>query len=189
MPAPKKSRKLRAFIHVSLDGYFVDSNGDMRWAHRHDAEWNTFVAENSRGGGALVFGRVTWEQMASYWPTPAARAANPVVAARMTQMPKYVFSTTLEKPKWKNTTVLKGSLPQAMRRLKRTAGPDLVTLGSGSIVGQLLAAGLVDELQLVVNPIVLGAGRTPFEGSGTTQLTLKSGRPFSNGNVVLTYVP
>ena len=189
MAASKKSRKLSAFIHVSLDGYFVDAHGDMSWAHRHDAEWNRFVADNSRGGGALVFGRVTWEQMASYWPTPAARAANPVVAARMTQLPKYVFSKTLKKPKWKNTTVLKGPLAQAAKKLKRTAGPDLVILGSGSIVGQLIAEGLIDELQVVLNPIVLGAGRTPFEGTGTTQLTLRSSRPFSNGNVVLTYVP
>lgn len=189
MAARKKTRKLKAFIHVSLDGYFVDARGDMSWAHRHDAEWNGFVAENSRGGGALVFGRITWEQMASYWPTPAGRAANPVVAARMTLLPKYVFSNTLKKPTWKNTTVLKGPLVQAATKLKRTAGPDLVILGSGSIVGQLTAAGLIDELQLVVNPLVLGAGRTPFEGNGFTQLTLKNSRTFSNGNVVLTYVP
>jgi len=65
-------QKLIVFNNVSLDGYFVDANGDMRWAHRPDPEWNEFAAGNASGGGTLLFGRATYDLMAGYWPTPLA---------------------------------------------------------------------------------------------------------------------
>ena len=80
-------RKLIVFNNVTLDGYFADRNGDMSWAHRQDAEWNAFVGGNASGGGALLFGRVTYELMASFWPTPAAMERAPVVAEGMNNMP------------------------------------------------------------------------------------------------------
>jgi dihydrofolate reductase len=89
-------RKLRVYNSVSLDGYFTDANGDMSWAHKMDPEWQAFVAENVSGGGELLFGRVTYELMASYWPTPAAQS-NPIIAERMNSLPKVVFSKTLDK--------------------------------------------------------------------------------------------
>src|SRR3982751_3979412 len=86
--------KLVAFNHVTLDGYFVDINGDMSWAKadHQDAEWNAFVAENASGGGVLVFGRITYELMAGFWPTPFAIENMPVVAEGMNSMPKVGFS-------------------------------------------------------------------------------------------------
>ncbi len=78
-------RKLVVFNNVSLDGYFVDDRGDMSWAHQRDAEWGAFVSENASGGGVLVFGRVTYDLMAGYWPTPAALEGNPVVAEQMNE--------------------------------------------------------------------------------------------------------
>lgn len=91
--------KLAVFNHVSLDGFFVDSHGEMRWAKTDsdDAEWNAFVAENSSGGGRLLFGRITYEMMASYWPTPMASSHSPAVAAHMNRLHKVVFSKTLAK--------------------------------------------------------------------------------------------
>jgi dihydrofolate reductase len=79
-------RGLIVFNHVSLDGYFVDKKGDMRWAHKQDPEWNEFVAANARGGGVLLFGRVTYEMMASYWPTPMAAQNSPAVAEHMNNL-------------------------------------------------------------------------------------------------------
>ncbi len=73
-------RKLIVFNMVSLDGYFVDANGDMSWAHKQDDEWTAFVADNAKGGGELVFGRITYDLMASYWPTSVAVQNDPVVA-------------------------------------------------------------------------------------------------------------
>jgi len=86
-------RKLIVFNQVSLDGYFTDANGDMSWAHRDssDREWKSFVDANASSGGQLLFGRITYEMMKSYWPTPAALRNDPVVAERMNDLPKVVF--------------------------------------------------------------------------------------------------
>jgi len=183
-------RKLVVFNNVSLDGYFVDDRGDMSWAHQRDAEWGAFVSENASGGGVLVFGRVTYDLMAGYWPTAAALEANPVVAEHMNNLPKIVFSRTLDRASWKNTRLIKGDIVSAMKELKQEPGPDMVILGSGSIVSQLTDARLIDEYQVVLCAAVLGGGRTMFEGvKQKLDLTLKKSRTFGNGNVVLWYEP
>jgi dihydrofolate reductase len=181
-------RKLNLFIQVSLDGYFTDAHGDMSWAHKQDTEWDAFAADNASGGGAHLFGRVTYEMMASFWPTPAGRAANPAVAEHMSRAPKFVCSRTLSATSWQNSTLLKGELASEVGRLKREAGPDITILGSGSIVSQLTQAGLIDAYQMVIVPVALGAGRTIFEGLAQRQgFSLVRTRSFKNGNVVLWY--
>jgi dihydrofolate reductase len=183
-------RKLIAFEQVSLDGYFTDAKGDMSWAHKQDKEWNEFTSSNASGEAALLFGRVTYQQMESFWPTEAAAKMLPAVADAMNRMQKFVFSRTLEKVGWQNTTLLKGDPVVETRKLKKEAGPDLVIMGSGTIVSPLAQAGLVDLFQLAVNPIVLGKGRTLFETvEGRLDLKLLKSRAFGNGNVVLEYGP
>ena len=183
-------RRLSAFEQVSLDGFFTDAKGDMSWAHKQDPEWNEFAASNAKGGGALLFGRVTYEMMAAFWPTAAAKERMPVVAEGMNNLPKVVFSRTLKEASWKNARLVKGDMVAEVRRMKDEPGPDMVILGSGSIVSQLAQAGLIDELQIVVNPIVLGKGRTLF-ATVDRKIGLKrtQARPFGNGNVVLSYEP
>jgi len=181
---------LMVFDQVTLDGYFTSANGDMSWAHKSDPEWNEFVAGNARGGGRLVFGRVTYDMMASYWPTPQAARDNPVVAKQMNAMPKIVFSKTLDKVSWSNTTLIKDDPAPAMRQLKKEPGENMVILGSGSIVSQLAQAGLVDEYQIIVNPLVLGKGKTLFATvKERVGLKLTKTRAFQNGNVLLCYAP
>ena len=185
-------RKLVVFNHVSLDGYFVDGAGGMAFAHRaeRDAEFDAFSARNASGGGALLFGRVTYQMMAGFWQTPAARESEPIVAERMNGLPKYVFSRTLARADWSNTTLLQGDLAGEVRRLKSAAGPGIAILGSGDLVAQLSRARLIDEYQLVVNPIALGKGRTLFEGlPEPLALRLASSHAFKNGRVLLTYEP
>jgi dihydrofolate reductase len=183
-------KKLIAYGMVSLDGYFTDQNDDMSWAHKADPEWQAYVSENASGGGELVFGRITYELMASFWPTPAAAKSNPIVAERMNSLPKVVFSRTLDKISWSNTRLMGGDLATEARKLKQETGPNMVIMGSGSIVAQLAGAGLIDEYQIVVSPIILGKGRTLFDGV-KARLPLKrtSSRSFGNGNVVLSYEP
>lgn len=179
--------RLVVFNQVSLDGYFVDAQGRMDWAHKHDPEWNAFVSDNAAGDAVLVFGRRTYEMMAGFWPTPMALESNPVVARRMNDVSKVVFSRTLDRATWKNTTLVKDDMIGAVRTMK-AAGPDMVILGSGTIVSQLTEARLVDGYQVVVNPIVLGTGRTMFDGVTTRPaLALTKTRAFGNGNVVLWY--
>ncbi len=103
-------RKLIVFNHVTLDGYFVSATGDFSWAREgnDDPEYSAFVAENASRGGQLLFGRVTYDLMASYWPTPLAEQHNPAVAAGMNRMSKVVFSRTLNQASWSNTRAGEG---------------------------------------------------------------------------------
>lgn len=185
-------RRLSIFNQVSADDYFTDGNGDMSWAHRagNDPEWQSFVESNASGGGELLFGRITYEMMASYWPTPLAARNNPVVAEQMNNLPKVVFSRTLDKVSWNNTRLLKGDLLSEVRKLKTEPGPDLVIFGSGSIISQLEPEDLIDEYQIVVIPIILGKGRTMFDGiKERLALKLTQSRTFGDGNVLLDYQP
>lgn len=183
-------RKLHVFNSVTLDGYFTSPDGDMTWAHKQDPEWNEFTSGNASGRGELLFGRVTYEMMASFWPTAQAAQMLPTVAEGMNTMSKVVFSRTLDKATWRNTTLVKGDLVSEVRQMKQASGNDLVILGSGSIVAQLAQAGLIDEYQIVVCPVVLGRGRTLFEGvKERVNLKLTKSRAFGNGNVVLWYEP
>jgi dihydrofolate reductase len=185
-------RKLIVFNHVSLDGYFVDKNGDMSWAKadHEDAEWNAFVAGNASGESVLVFGRITYELMAGFWPTPFAIESMPDIAKAMNSMTKIVFSRRLEQASWNNTTLVKGDLATEIRKMKQKSGGGMTILGSGSIISQLAPEGLIDEYQIVVNPIVLGEGRTMFAGiKEKLSLKLTKTRAFRNGNVLLCYEP
>lgn len=185
-------RKLIVFNHVSLDGYFTDANGDMTFAQNAtpDPEWDAFVAGNASGGGMFVFGRVTYELMASFWPTPLAAENMPDVAERMNNLPKVVFSRTLEEASWNNTKLVKSDLTGEIRRMKQEEGDGMVIFGSGTIIAQLAQEGLIDEYQVVVDPIALGNGRTMFDGmKEKLPLKLTKTRTFGNGNVLLCYEP
>jgi Dihydrofolate reductase len=185
-------RRLSVFNNVSLDGYFVDANGRMDFAYTgaDDPEWMEFVSGNASGSGALLFGRVTYDMMASWWPTPQAKTAMPAVAEGMNRSAKYVVSRTMGDASWSNTTVLKGDLVSTIRSLKQSDGPGIVILGSGSIVAQLAPAKLIDEYQLVVKPVVLGGGRTMFDGlPAPVALKPTRSRTFRNGSVLLCYEP
>jgi len=180
--------KLVVFSSISLDGYFTDADGDMGWAHRSDPEWDGFIAANARQDGMLLFGRVTYEQMASFWPTPIALQMAPDVARHMNRAPKVVFSRSLKEATWSNTRVVGEGMLDAVRALKRDEPQDLVILGSGRIVSQLAQEDLIDEYQMVLVPIVLGSGRTLFDGLGhRLPLQRTRSRTFVNGNVVLWY--
>jgi dihydrofolate reductase len=185
-------RRLVAFNNVTLDGYFTGENGDISWFKNIDSdpEFKAFIAENASGNGMLLFGRVTYELMAGYWPTPHAMQQDPVVAKGMNSLPKIVFSRTLSSASWSNTKLVKGDLLAEVRRLKDESDRDMAILGSGSIVSQLTKERMIDEYQFVVNPVIIGKGRPLFDGVKTPlPLKLTRTRAFRNGNVLLCYEP
>lgn len=183
-------RQLKVFLSISVDGYFADERGDMSWAHADDPDFKTFVAANAGSGNTLVMGRVTYDLMASYWPTDMAKRNDPAVAAAMNELPKIVFSRTIRETNWNNTRVFHRAPVAAMQALKNEEGRDMVILGSGSIARLFAEAGLVDSFQFVVVPLVLGGGRAALAGlSRRLPLTLEDSRTFKNGMVVLTYRP
>lgn len=180
-------RKLGVFNLITLDGYFAGAGGDISW-HNVDEEFQELANKNANSGATLLFGRVTYQLMAAYWPSPAGLRDDPVVARGMCAAEKVVFSRTLKKAAWESTRLVKRGMLAEVRRLKRGRGKPLVVLGSGTIVAQLAQANLVDEYQLMVVPVALGRGRSLFEGmKRRLDLRLVSTRAFKNGNVLLTY--
>jgi len=186
-------RRLSVFEQVSVDGYFKTPSGDISWLHQtdnDDEEFKQFTRDNAAAGGVLVFGRRTYEVMANFWPTAAASEQAPDVARHMNRMPKVVFSKTLDQASWNNTTVVKADPVSAIKKMKREPGEPMTIMGSGTIVSQLTAAGLIDEYQILVIPIVLGEGTTMFEGAGKLMnLTLTDTRTFRNGKAYHVYQP
>lgn len=185
-------RRLIAFNHITLDGYFVGANADFSWAHQgnDDPEYAVFVAQNASGGGTLLFGRVTYELMASYWPTAVAEQRDPAVAAGMNSMSKVVFSRSLSTASWNNTKLVKGDLVSEIRKMKNEPGAGMAILGSGNIIAQLALEHVIDEYQIILDPVALGKGRTMFDGiMAPLNLKLTATRTFGNGKVYLCYEP
>jgi dihydrofolate reductase len=180
-------RQVIIFNMVTLDGFFDGPGRDIGW-HNVDAEFNEFAIAQLDTVGGLLFGRVTYEGMASYWPTPVAIQNDPEVAGKMNRVPKYVFSKTLDKADWQNTTLIKGDAAGEVAKLKQQPGQDLFIFGSAEFAAHLLAMGLIDELRVMVNPILLGSGTPLFRGlHQRIPLKLLAAQPFRSGNVLLRY--
>jgi dihydrofolate reductase len=182
-------RKVTVFNFITLNGYFKGPKGDISW-HRHGAEENEYAASNLKSGGTLLFGRLTYEMMANYWPTPIAIKNDPIVAAGMNHADKIVFSRTLKKVEWSNTRLVKDNIVEEIRKMKQQPGKDMTVLGSGSIVAQFAEQDLIDEYQIMVDPVVLGRGTSIFKGiKHKLDLKLTGTRTFKSGVVLLSYQP
>lgn len=182
-------RDLIVFNFVTLNGYFEGPKRDTSW-HKHGAEENEYAAEMLKSGNTLLFGRVTYEMMASYWPTPDAIKNDPIVAEGMNNADKIVFSRTLKKVGWNNTRLVKDNIEEEIERMKQLPGEDMTLLGSGSILTQFAEQGLIDEYQIMVDPVVLGDGTPIFKNmKHKLDLKLTRTRTFKSGVVLLCYQP
>ena len=182
-------RKVFLFMMVTLDGFFEGIDHSIDW-HNVDEEFNEFAIDQLNEIDTLLFGRVTYEGMASYWPTPIAIEDDPVVAGKMNAIPKIVFSRTLDSAEWNNSRLVKENIAEEILQLKQQPGRDLAIFGSANLAMSLLQMGLVDELRLMVNPVVLGKGKPLFEGiHEKLNLKLLKTRTFRSGNVLLCYQP
>jgi dihydrofolate reductase len=182
-------RKLISFMVVTLDGYYEGPNGEFDWPNVDD-EFNEFAINQLNDIDTLLFGRATYEGMASYWPTPEAQEGDPAVAELMNSVPKIVFSASLGSADWQNTRLVSGDAAEAISDLKEQPGKYLALFGSPTLTVSLLEQGLVDELRVMVHPILLGAGKSLFAAlKDRVPLTLQTTTTFSSGNVLLTYRP
>jgi len=182
-------RKVLFFMLTSLDGYFEGPNRDISW-HNADNEFNEFAIKQTGEFGAFLFGRVTYELMASYWPTEVAKRDDPIVAGLMNSLPKIVFSKTLEKVDWENTRLVKENFVEVISMLKQEAGKDIAIFGSSDLTVTLMEHALVDEYRIMVNPVVLGNGKPLFKGiKNKINLKLIKTKTFKSGNVLLCYEP
>jgi dihydrofolate reductase len=182
-------RKVIFFMLTSLDGFFEGPDRDISW-HHVDEQFNEFAIEQLNNMDTLLFGRVTYEMMASYWPTSAAKTDDPVVAAKMNDLPKIVFSKSLSSVDWQNTRLIKNDFVEEMLKLKQQPGKDLIIFGSSDLAVSFMEYGLIDEYRVMVNPVVLGAGKTLFKGINKRHdLKLLKTKLFDSGNVLLYYEP
>jgi dihydrofolate reductase len=180
-------RKLISFMLTTLDGYYEGPNQEFDWPNVDD-EFNEFAIRQINDIDTLLFGRVTYEGMASYWPTPQAVGDDPLVARLMNDMPKVVYSSTLDEATWQNTRLVKDDAIASVAELKQQPGKDLALFGSPELTVSLLEAGLVDELRVMVNPILLGGGVSLFTSlSHRVPLKLTTSTTFSSSNVLLCY--
>lgn len=182
-------RKLYVFNMISLDGFIARSNGDLDW-HNVDKEFDDFAVEQLASTGMILFGRVTYDMMAAFWPTPGAIESDPVVAEAMNSLPKIAFSKTLQRADWSNASLAREIVAEEISALKREAGKDIAIFGSSTLVSAFSELGLIDEYRVMVNPVVLGSGIPLFDGMNRRfNLKLLKTRNFNSGNVLLYYAP
>ena len=178
-------RKVIMWNMVTLDGFF---EGPKSW----DIDWHEYVwgeeleqlsIEQSKSVGMLLFGRVTYEGMATYWSSATGE-----VADFMNHIPKIVFSKTLERAEWSNTRLVRANAEEEVARLKQQPGKDLFIFGSANLSSMLMRHGLIDEYRLGLNPLILGAGNPLFKPSpDRMKLKLLEARPLKSGVVILRY--
>jgi dihydrofolate reductase len=184
-------RNIVMFNLVSVDGFFAGTDGNIDW-HVVDDEFNKAAVEMIQRFDTILFGRVTYQLFESYWPNaakdPATSTEDRIIANKINEMAKMVFSKTLDRVTWANAQLLHELVPQEIDKMKHQQGRDIVIYGSGTIVQQLTKLGLLDEYQLLVNPVILGNGKPLFKDvHGTLNLKLLSTKQFRSGNVLLTY--
>jgi dihydrofolate reductase len=182
-------RKVIFQVMVSIDGYFEGKNREIDW-HNVDDEYNKYEYEFLNTLDTLVFGRVTYELMSNYWPTEAAIRNEPFLAEKMNNIRKLVFSNTLETVEWKNTRLVKSNLADEIARQKLRQCKDLAIFGSSDLALSLIPSGLINEYRIIVNPVVIGNGKTLFSGiDSRLKLKLLYSKTFKSGNVLLCYIP
>ena len=181
-------RKLFTFNMVTLDGFFEGPNGDIDWHNADNEEFNDFAIEQMSTMDTIVFGRKTYQMMASFWPTEIAVQSDPIIADLMNRFSKVVFSRTLETVDWNNTRLIHENAGQEIRKMKMQPGKDLAIFGSANLISTIMDE--IDEHRVMVNPILLGGGTPLFKNSPRrTRLALAGERVFKSGNVLLTYRP
>lgn len=165
------------------------AHGGWHVPHTADAAFMEWVIGNVTSAGGYLLGRRTWEIFAAHWPH--ASREEQVLAEPLNSKPKHVASTTLAEPlAWRNSTLLRGDVAAAVAALKQEGGGDLLVIGSTELVRTLLAHDLVDELQLMIDPVVVGGGKRVFEDDGALRrLRLVSSQVTSTGAIILTYTP
>jgi dihydrofolate reductase len=175
-------RRLAASLFISLDGVVGEP---QRWQGPYfNDEMGAALGEAMASSDGFLLGRVTYEEWAGFWPTQGAE--NPMASA-INQAPKYVASTTLPSVNWENSTLLDGDVPAAVTALKQEPGRGLQISGSTTLVRSLMDAGLVDELRLMIHPVVVGSGRRLFEEGDRHTLKLSDVTAFSTGVVSATF--
>jgi dihydrofolate reductase len=182
-------RKIIVREMITVDGFFAGPKGEIDW-HHVDSEFNEHSIEFLNSIDTLMFGRITYDLMESYWPTPAGLKDDPIIAEKMNNLSKIVFSKKIDKATWNNSKMFSEINAEEIKKMKQAPGKDIAIFGSGIIVSTLTELGLIDEYRFIVNPVILGKGRTLFANlQKKPNLKLLKIHEFKSGNVSLSYKP
>ena len=174
---------------VSLDGFIEGPNRDIAW-HVWDNEMNKYMNDFFPTIYTIILGRVAYQLLADFWPTPASAAEDSTITNYMNNLPKIVFSRTLSTVEWNNSRIVKENIAEEITKLKQQPGKDLVIFGGAAIASTFMQLDLIDEYRLIVNPVILGSGNPLFKGiNDRLNLKLLNTQTFSCGNVLLIYQP
>ncbi|MHB1907474.1 MAG: dihydrofolate reductase family protein [Nitrososphaerales archaeon] len=177
---------------MSLDGYYTDLNNSIDWFdfNNEEQEWSKDIL---RRADTLIFGRRTYEEFSTFWPTPQPEASgfDSYIIKCLNELPKVIFSKSLTEASWKPSTIMKDENPaEVISKMKNGSGKAMVVIGSGSLVATLAREGLVDEYRIRIRPIILGAGKPLFVDHKVRHpLKLASSQAFDNGVLGLHYAP
>lgn len=181
-------RTISAFNFLTINGFYKGSNEDISW-HIHGEEGNQYSIDQLKSGNILLFGRVTYEMMYSFWPTATAFSMFPIVAEKMNTSEKLVVSNSLNAANWQNSKIISGDIISQISQLKKKPGKNITILGSGSLITSLTDAGLIDEYEFLIDPLAIGLGTSIFQNiQNTLHLQLTRTRVFEkSGSLLLSY--
>jgi dihydrofolate reductase len=178
------------FNFVTVDGYYAGSDGNIDW-HPVDDEFNSFAVDFIDKCDTALFGRVTYDLFAGFWPTAASNpnftSDDHTIANALNSMRKIVVTHNPLDSDWQNTETWLDVDAGKIKELKQQDGKNIVIYGSGTIVKQLTELGLIDEYHIIIAPVILGSGKSLFKGNAQKQLELTETKAFTAGNVLLTY--
>jgi dihydrofolate reductase len=184
-------RKLKLQVQMSIDGYIAGPNGEMDWmAGLQDDEGNKYVNELTESIDTILLGRKMTDVFISYWSDVINKPDDPwyALAKKMIEIPKVVFTKTLNKSKWINTDIATGDLTDEIMKLKSRDGKDMVVYGGASFDSSLIKLGLIDEFLLFINPVAIGNGMTIFKELNEIQkFNMVKSKPFDSGVILLHY--
>jgi len=182
-------RKIIHFVHESLDGFIEGPNGEFDWPTL-GPELSAYSLDLNDRSDTFLYGRVTWEMMAGFWPNAESMSQDEhdlQFAPVWRETPKIVFSRTLKEAGW-NTRVIGGDIAEKVTELKRQPGKDMLLMGGSNLPASLTGLGLIDEYHIVVHPVVLGGGKPVFrEAKERINLRLVASRAFDGRTVLLRY--
>jgi len=181
--------KITSFTFISLNGFYKGVNEDINW-HQHGGEEAEYSIESLKSGDILLFGRVTYEMMKSFWTTETAYNAFPEVAEGMNNSEKIVVSKSMNTTDWKNTKIINENLIEEITELKKSSHKNITLLGSGNVLKQLAKANLIDEYQIMLDPVFIESGEPILDHlNKNIFLELTKSKVFKSGTILLHYKP
>jgi dihydrofolate reductase len=184
-------RKVKLQIQMTINGYVGQPNGEMDWmTWNPDDQLIEFINSNFDSSDTILLGRKMADGFIKHWENAVDKNPNIPFAKQIVSTPKVIFTKTLDKSTWNNTTLAKGNLAEEIANLKKQDGKDIIVVGGAGFVSSLIKEGLIDEYHLIVNPTAISSGMTIFNSlNGMQKFSPTQAKLYPGGKIVLSYKP